>query len=1469
VTTSPQKLVEALRASVLESERLRRQNDQLTAASTEPVAIIGMACRFPGGVRSPEDLWRLVAEGRDAIGDFPADRGWDTEELYDPDPARHGKSSTRQGGFLYDAAEFDAEFFGISPREAVTIDPQQRLLLEVTWEAWERAGIDPDSVRGSDTGVFVGVMYDDYATRLSRIPIEHEGFVGTGSAGSVASGRIAYAFGLEGPALTIDTACSSSLVGMHLAADALRKGDCALALAGGVTVMASPRVFIEFSRQRGLAPDGRCKPFAAAADGTGWSEGAGMVLLERLSDAQRNGHRILGLVRGSAVNSDGASNGLTAPSGPSQERVIRRALAEARIGADQVDAVEAHGTGTTLGDPIEAHALLATYGRDRPPGRPLWLGSVKSNLGHTQAAAGVAGVIKMLLAMEHGLLPLSLHVDEPSQHVDWASGSVSVLTEVVEWPDVGRPRRAAVSSFGISGTNAHVILEQAPQPEVPAVVEPLARRVLPWVLSAKSEQALVAQASGLAAHVRRHPGLRPLDVAHTLAAHRSSFPHRAIILGEDSDEFISGLTGFAEGRPSSAVVRGTAAQSGGGLAMLFSGQGSQRVGMGGGLAEVFPVFDDAVEEVVSWCGGWLGDVLRGEVGLDRTECVQPALFAVGLGLFRLWESWGVIPDFVAGHSVGELVAACVSGVLSVEDACAVVCARGRLMQGLPGEGGMLAVQATEETILPLLAGREDRLGLAAINGPRSLVISGELAAVEELDRLLAGQGRKTRRLNVNHAFHSPLMEPMLAEFRAVVEGVSYRPPRIPLVSAVTGELAIVETLCSPEYWVRHVRDTVRFADVVTTLHTLGTRTFVELGPDAVLAPLVGESLSGDADSAVVASLRRDRPEVRTMIAAAAKLHSKGRTLGWDAMLPEGARRVDLPHYAFQHRRYWLDAPPAIEEDAQFWRAIEDDDVTALAVELGLTGEQRESLGDIGPALAVHRRLTGCFYRYVWRPVLVSPVPRLGGTWLMVIPEGSTDGKLAGAVADALSDRGASVVCATPQELSDERGLAQVLERELGTGAKEVAGVLSLLALGWTAPQGGAAPTLLAATTALLAALSSAGVHAPTWLLTREAVPADRAGAPVDVVSAPLWGLRGLSGVGTPLHIGGLLDLPAALDDRTAAHLAAVLGGTTGEHEVAVRSSGLFARRLAEVAPGERWRPRGTVLVYGVVGRRGEEIARWLAEAGAAGLILIGDSPAPAGLLQELGALSCPVTVSGDDRDSLAAALADLPDTAPLTAVIHLESSAVRDSAETLRILHGLTLDIDLDVFAAFSSLRATPDAAFAEAFVRARHQDGLPGTTVAWSPAEDAPGLRPIPLGLVLGRLPRRTGQSGFAVADFVWDDFPGREDPLYAELTRQILTAPGDPGDLRARLGAASGDARGKILLDVVRSHAAAVLSSVPAEVDVTKNFLELGFASLTVLELCNGLRDELGIEIDPAVAFDHPTPEALASFLDTELAA
>ncbi|MFI1769979.1 type I polyketide synthase, partial [Streptomyces sp. NPDC020800] len=947
MTGQADKLLEALRASVKETERLRQRNRRLVSASSAPLAIVGMSCRYPGGVTTPEELWDLLAAGGDAISGFPTDRGWDAEGVYDPDPDNQGTSYVLEGAFLRDAAGFDAGFFGISPREALAMDPQQRLLLETSWEALERAGIDPASLRGTQTGVFVGVAPSDYVAHQSLQTMEGlDWHLMTGGAASVMSGRVSYLLGLQGPAVSIDTACSSSLVALHLACQAVRSGECSLALAGGVTVMASPMGFIGFSRQRGLAEDGRCKAFSAAADGMGMGEGVGMVVVERLSDAVRNGHTILAVVRGSAANQDGASNGMTAPNGPSQQRVIRAALANARLSAADVDVVEAHGTGTTLGDPIEAQALLTTYGQDRPEDRPLWLGSVKSNIGHAQQAAGVAGVIKMVLALQNEQLPKTLHVDEPSPHVDWSAGDVRLLTESVPWPAGEHTRRAGVSSFGLSGTNVHVILEEAPAeraaskdvpPEtgdteaagddVPATA-PVVSGAHAWPVSGRSANGPSAQADRLREWVTARPELEPADVAWSLAATRSLFEHRAVVVGGGRGELVSGLESLAAGVPAGCVVQGVA-RPGARVVFAFAGQGSQWLGMGRELAEVSPVFaarlaecEQALAAYVEWS---LTDVLSGAEGapaLEAADVVQPALWAVMVSLAAVWEAAGVIPDAVVGHSQGEIAAATVAGMLSVEDGARVIALRSRSLKVLAGAGGMMSVNQSAALVEERLPRWGERLSLAAVNGPAAVVVSGEPGALEELRAELEAEGVRARMVAVDYASHCAQVDRLEEEITSVLAGVTPRRGRVPMVSAMTGESLTGEEL-DAAYWYGSLRASVHFDRAVRVLAGQGHQVFVEVTPHPVLLGAMNDTLGevaedagpGAVPAAVCATLRRDDGGPTRLLTSLAEAFVQGVAVDWTAVLPS-AGRVELPTYAFQHERYWPpEAGPTVAGDA--------------------------------------------------------------------------------------------------------------------------------------------------------------------------------------------------------------------------------------------------------------------------------------------------------------------------------------------------------------------------------------------------------------------------------------------------------------------------------------------------------------------------------------------------------------------------
>ncbi|MFI0897248.1 SDR family NAD(P)-dependent oxidoreductase [Streptomyces sp. NPDC020983] len=913
MTATEDKLRDYLRRATTDLRTANRRVAELDARGREPIAIVAMACRYPGGVRGPEDLWQLVAEGRDAIGGFPQDRGWDFERLHGADPEQPGTSHTRYGGFLDGADRFDAEFFGISPREALAVDPQHRLLLTLAWEAVERARIDPLSLRGSSTGVFTGVMYDDYASRLlPQAPDGFEGYLVTGSAPSVASGRVAYTLGLEGPAVTVDTACSSSLVAVHLAAQALRAGECSLALAGGVTVMATPNTFVEFSRQRGLAADGRCKSFAAAADGTGWGEGAGLLVLERVSDARRNGHPVLAVLTGSAVNSDGASSQLTAPNGPSQERVIRAALAAARLGPADVDAVEAHGTGTSLGDPIEAQALLNTYGADRPHGRPLHLGSLKSNIGHTQAAAGVAGIIKMVQAIRHGALPRTLHVDRPTPKVDWSAGAVELLVEHTAWPQSGRPRRAGVSSFGISGTNAHVIVEsaEAPAPDRTAAAPRPAPAAVPLTLSGRTEAAVRARARALHAHLVQHPDADPADVAFSLATTRSAFAHRAVVSGAGPAELLQGLDELARGTSPLPPP----ATAGGRTVFVFPGQGSQWAGMAAELMAGNEVFRarmlECAEALAPYLDVPLTDVVTGAAGgdlLERVDVVQPALFAMMVSLAAVWEAAGVRPDAVVGHSQGEIAAACVAGALSLDDAARVVALRSRALTALAGQGGMVSLALGRADAAELIAPWGEQLSVAAANGPGSTVVSGTPDALQALLDTAVRGGARARRIPVDYASHSPQVAAIESELTAALAPIRPRAAATAFYSTVTAQPYATAGL-DAGYWYRNLRNPVELEATVRVLLDAGHTTFVEVSPHPVLTLGIEQTVDGtEHPAAVVPTLRRDHGGPRELHAAFGRAWQQGVAVDWVAALGRpDARTTDLPTYPFDERSYWLE-----------------------------------------------------------------------------------------------------------------------------------------------------------------------------------------------------------------------------------------------------------------------------------------------------------------------------------------------------------------------------------------------------------------------------------------------------------------------------------------------------------------------------------------------------------------------------------
>ncbi|GAA1088893.1 hypothetical protein GCM10009577_08150 [Streptomyces javensis] len=1402
----------------------------VAADDGDPVVIVGMACRYPGGVADPEGLWRLVVDERDVVSAFPTDRGWDLDRLM-------LDSATTQGGFLHDAAGFDAEFFGISPREALAMDPQQRVLLETAWEAVERTGIDPSTLRSSATGVFVGASQQEYLGAADGENAELGGLVLTGKMSAVLSGRIAYTLDLKGPAVTVDTACSSSLVALHMAAQSVRSGESTLALAGGVAVMATPFAYEEFTHQGGLAADGRCKAFSAEADGTGWAEGAGLVVLERLSAATRNGHRVLAVLRGSAVNQDGASNGLSAPNGVAQQRVIRQALANARLRPRDVDMVEAHGTGTVLGDPIEANALIAAYGQDRE--QPLWLGSMKSNIGHAAAAAGIGGVIKTVSALAHRLMPRTLHVTEPAPTVDWPAG-VRVLTETLAWPENDRPRRAGVSSFGVSGTNVHLILEQGPDRPDEASALDTGPTGVPWPLSGRTPEALRAQAARLAAHLRDRPGLRPVDVGLSLTTSRTALACRAVAFGPDDLDRIA-TQDQAMRIPGPRPV------------LVFPGQGAQWVGMAVELLASSPVFAERMEECaaalapfVDWS---LLDVLGDEVALGRVDVVQPVLWAVMVSLAEVWRSFGVEPAAVVGHSQGEIAAACVAGVLSLEDAARVVCVRSRLIaRRLAGRGGMVSLPLPLAEVEGLIAPFGDGLVVAAVNGPESVVVSGTSEAVAAL----VEREPRARRIAVDYASHSPAVQDLREELLAALGPITPAVGTVPVHSSVAGG-PIDGSIMDAEYWYTNLREPVDFHGAVSGLVAGGFRLFLEMSPHPVLTTSIEET----ADTVALGTLRRGEGTLDRVYRALGEAFAHGVSVDWRPAYP-GARVVDLPTYAFQHQHFWVTSPRDRVSATDRWR-----------------------------------------HRIDWSPLPEPPAAAEPGRWLVLGATGAT-----GAPGTAWTE---SIVRALGE---------QAVQVSAEAPRAELAGRLRA-----QPPADGAllTPGTPVEAAAMLQALDDAGLAMPTWIATRAAVAVGSADPRPWADQAGVWGLGRVAAWEYPTHWGGLVDLPAELDEAAAARLRSLLTEEKAENQVAIRSTGLYGRRLVRAAPdapARAWTPEGTVLITGGTGGLGAEVARWAAGRGADHLILLSrrgpDAPGAETLreaCEQAGARVTFVAADVADRERMAAVF----DEHPVTSVFHLAASLDDGVLDTLtpdgfatvarakvrgaQVLDELTRGRGLSAFVLFSSISGVFGVpglgayaaanAMLDALAVARRAAGEQALAVAWGAWAGEGlathvvgderlrrmGLTAMPAKAALVALEHALNREDTTVAvfDADWNRVPAHTRDGLGTLLHELPEARGpaavsrpDAADLRTLLAGLDAVRRTAKLRDLVHAEVADALGhDDTVAVDPRRAFSELGFDSLTSVRLRNRLTELTGLSMPVTVVFDFPTVTELGEHL------
>jgi acyl transferase domain-containing protein/acyl carrier protein len=1491
------------------------------------IAVIGMASRFPG-CANLEEYWQLLANGRDAVTEVPAER-WDVDEFYSADPDAPGKIVSRYGGFLRNIDEFDAAFFNISPREANLMDPQQRVLLETHWEALENANIDPNRLREASCGIFVGLYSHDYELLqvVGGVEDDLNAHYATGNSASIASGRLAYFLGTRGPAITLDTACSSSLVAVHQAVRSLRTGECELAMASGVNLILSPRLSIAFSKAGMLSPHGRCKTFDAAADGYVRSEGCGVVVLKRYDDAVRDGDAILAVIRGSAVNQDGASNGLTAPSLPAQEELIRTALKDALLQPADIDYVEAHGTGTHLGDPVEFQALRNVFHARSNRTEPLWLGSVKTNIGHTEAAAGIAGLIKVVLSMQRQQLPAHLHFEKPNPQIALDSVPARIPVKSEPWRREGRPLHAGISSFGFSGTNAHVIVEQAPPVVAAAPAADRPSHLL--ALSAKSGPALKALIRRYAEWLPDHPDLELDDICRTANAGRAHHDYRLAFSSSTRDGLARSLQEGFRRVATISRVKGPPR-----IAFLFTGQGSQYTGMARELSLTEPLFRNALSECCEILADELTqpleEILYPAAGrpavIDETANTQPALFAVEYALARAFESWGVEPDAVMGHSVGEYVAACIAGVFSLRDGLRLIAARGRLMQALPRDGAMLAILGRADVALQAVNEADGEVSIAAVNGPANVVISGRRAAVEEVGRRLEQDGAKVVPLQVSHAFHSDLMEPILPTFREVARMVRFSPPELVFASNLTGNLAQDE-VATADYWVRHIRQPVQFAKSIRALAQEGVEVMLEIGPNPVLVAMGQACMQGSEPNSIrwLHTLARGDSDWEGILASVGALYERGVEIDWSRFDPSSKRhRVSLPTYPWQRKRHWLTQRTPIQRRSPDSRVSSDS-----------------------------------YYEVQWipRPPLSDEAPRpaASGCWLIFADRGG----VAKQVDQQLRARGDETIFVPASEVrgagaaGGKPDYVNLLER--ARHEPHFRGVIHLTSL--DSPDNDSLGSRVLETAHRLGCESALQLVQATlqcewpelpkiWLVTRGAQPMTIPGFTPALAQAPLWGMGRVIALEHPEIWGGLIDVPVEDDPVTAARrLVREVCGPDGEDEIAFHEGHRLVPRLLSVslqasAPSS-FKADASYLVTGGLGKIGLRLARWLVDNGARSLVLVGRTPLPdrsvwptlppgtsayetvrtIQSLEQNGARVYLHAASVSDSGAMASLFTrfgrDLPALKGLihaAAVVETETigktdaaafeNAFRPKVSGAWILHELTSRLDLDFFVMFSSAASVwgsrelaPYAAansFLDALAWVRRTAGLPAVTINWgwwksgstsahlNEFLDRIGLQAMPDSLALDALGRLLGSDRVqtTVASVDWTVFQPiyeakRERPFLSEMRsgapEKTDTATSEPAPGEAFLfelrGAGPEKAR-ELLKDHVRDHVVRVMQLDPHEsIDEGQGFVKLGMDSLMTVELCRRLQDSLGRKFPVTIAFEYPRISSLAIYLFDEL--